>query len=87
MFRLVASLSDGCARLGTVVIGGMDVGWDNRSRPLNLMGKGGKRGEEQNTKNGCSRVRTFCMVLCARNYNPRYFSKNSLNLRMTDVLT
>jgi hypothetical protein len=44
VFRLVASLSDGCARLGTVVIGGMDVGWDNRSRPLNLMGKGGEAG-------------------------------------------
>jgi hypothetical protein len=80
VFRLVASLSDGCARLGTVVIGGMDVGWDNRSRPLNLMGKGGERGEEQNTKNGCSRVRTSYMVLCARNYNPRYFSKNSFSL-------
>ena len=65
------------------------VGWMLGGPSLELDGEGGgkKREEEQNTKNGCSRVRTSYMVLCARNYNPRYFSKNSLNLRMTDVLT
>lgn len=40
MFRLVASMSIECARMGIVVIGGIGIGWDGWSPSLELDGEG-----------------------------------------------
>jgi hypothetical protein len=62
------------------------VGWVYGGLGLHLGGVGDDGGSEgKQKKNGCSRARTSKLKCCCGNYRPRYFSKNSFNLRMTDV--
>ena len=63
MVRLVASLSDGCARLGTVVIGEMDFRWDEGLGTLRLLGSMGEAGSIIHITNS---VLNFRRVFMAR---------------------
>ena len=49
-------------------------------------GDGGDGGDWVETKKDAP-VRNILYGAMRRDYRPRYFSKNSLNLRMTDVFT
>lgn len=60
--RLVASLSDGCARLGTVVIGGMDFRWDEGLGTLRLLGSMGEAGSIIHIKNSVLNFRSVFMA-------------------------